>query len=191
MTRLLSILLVLTCISFALVGTDSAAADMSDWQHSGTFYIITTAEGAGLPATAVENNFPLLVRLDKDFFDFRQAQAHGQDIRFTDADGSALAYQIEQWQATAGTASIWVRVPTIRGNAQQAITMHWGHSKAAGESNGEKVFMTGEGFAGVWHLGDNLEDATANNLDGVDMPVGLSDQLRGPQLGLGQYRRMG
>ncbi len=169
-TRLLSILLVLTCISFALVGTDSAAADMSDWQHSGTFYIITTAEGAGLPATAVENNFPLLVRLDKDFFDFRQAQAHGQDIRFTDADGSALAYQIEQWQATAGTASIWVRVPTIRGNAQQAITMHWGHSKAAGESNGEKVFMTGEGFAGVWHLGDNLEDATANNLDGVDMP---------------------
>ena len=170
MTRYLSILLVLVCISFAFVGTDSAAASMSDWRYSGAFYIITTADGAALPAAAEENNFPLLVRLDKDFFDFTQAQAHGQDIRFTDADGSALAYQIEQWQATAGMASVWVRVPTIRGNAQQAITMHWGNSKATDESDGEKVFVTDEGFAGVWHLGDNLEDATANNLDGVDMP---------------------
>ena len=143
-------------------------ADMSAWQHSGTLYIITTAEGADLPAAVTETNFPILVRLEKGFFDFSQAQPLGQDIRFTDADGSALAYEIEDWQATTGTASIWVRIPTIRGNAQQAITMHWGNSKAASESDGEKVFATDEGFAAVWHLGDNLEDATANNLDGFD-----------------------
>ena len=39
-----------------------------------------------------------------------------------------------------------------------------------GESNGEQVFRITEGFAAVWHLGDNLEDATSNNLDGFNRP---------------------
>ena len=48
--------------------------------------------------------------------------------------------------------------------------MHWGNEKVSSESNGEQVFRTTEGFAAVWHLGDNLEDATSNNLDGVNRP---------------------
>ena len=84
--------------------------------------------------------------------------------------GKPLAYQIERWNAEEGEADIWVRIPTIKGKDQQAIKMHWGNEKVSSESNGEQVFRTTEGFAAVWHLGDNLEDATSNNLDGVNRP---------------------
>jgi len=136
------------------------------WKHTGTIYIITTPEGAYLPAPALEQNFPLLVRLHKDFFDFSQAKPSGEDIRFASNDGMPLPYQIEEWDAVAGSASIWVKIPSIRGNARQAIKMYWGNNDASSESDGQKVFSIDAGFAGVWHLGDNLEDSTPNNLNG-------------------------
>ena len=144
-------------------------AQYEDWKNSGSLYIITTPEGAGLPAGAIEHNFPLLVRLDRDFFDFRQAGAGGSDIRFS-AGGAPLAYQIEQWNPKEGTAHIWVRIPVIKGDDQQLIKMHWGNAKVASEGNSESVFKVSEGFAAVWHLNDTLEDATSNNLDGFNKP---------------------
>ena len=41
-----------------------ASAQYPDWQHSGTIFILTTPEGADLPATARETDFPLLLRLN-------------------------------------------------------------------------------------------------------------------------------
>jgi hypothetical protein len=54
-----------------------------------------------LPATASEEGFPLLLHLDKDSFDFKQAQADGADLRFA-AAGKPLAYQIDTWDAASG-----------------------------------------------------------------------------------------
>ena len=122
------------------------------WRYSGTLAILTTPDGANLPATAREEGFPLLVRLNKDLFDFGQARADGADIRFS-AEGKPLAYQIEQWDPVAGTACIWVRLPVIQGNARQAITLHWGKADAASESSGGAVFNPSNGFATVMHLG--------------------------------------
>ena len=162
-----------SCVISLLFGmlfcVQEAAGQYAGWKHSGRMYIVTTPEGADLPATAVEKDFPLLVRLHSDFFDFDQARPGGEDIRFSQS-GKPLSYQVEQWDSANGKAVIWVRVPTIRGNAQQAIRMHWGHDLAASESDGEKVFRVSEGFAGVWHLGDVLEDATSNNLDAFRRP---------------------
>ena len=146
-----------------------ASAQYDKWKHSGSMYLVTTSAGADLPSSAVEKNFPLLVRIHQDFFDFSQAKSRGEDIRFS-ANGKPLAYQIEHWNAVGGHAAIWVRIPTIKGNDQQTIRMHWGHDQASSESNGERVFQTTEGFAGVWHLGDTLKDATSNNLDGFNKP---------------------
>ena len=146
-----------------------ASAQYDDWKHSGLTYVLTDSAGADLPASAVEKNFPLLIRLNQEYFDFSQAMPRGEDVRFS-SKGKPLAYQIERWDEEEGEADIWVRIPTIKGKDQQAIKMHWGNEKVSSESNGEQVFRTTEGFAAVWHLGDNLEDATSNNLDGVNRP---------------------
>ena len=131
-----------------------ASAQYGDWKHSGSTYLVTDSAGADLPASAVEKNFPLLIRLNKEYFDFSQAKPQGEDVRFS-SKGKPLAYQIERWDAEGGEADVWVRIPTIKGKDQQAIKMHWGKDKVSSESNGEQVFRTTEGFAGVWHLGDS------------------------------------
>ncbi|MEI7902661.1 MAG: LamG-like jellyroll fold domain-containing protein, partial [bacterium] len=61
-----------------------------------------------------------------------------------------------------GAASIWVRIPVIKGNARQEIKMFWGKADAAAESKGPGVFAEAAKFAGVWHLNDTaaLADST-------------------------------
>jgi hypothetical protein len=136
-----------------MVTLKTAMAEYQGWQHAGPLAILTTPEGANLPPSAAEENFPLLVRLDKASFDFSQAQANGEDIRFS-AAGKPLSYQIEEWDAVHGRASIWVRIPLIKGNACQQIQLHWGKADAASESNGRAVFNESNGYVTVMHLND-------------------------------------
>ncbi|HYG77455.1 MAG TPA: DUF2341 domain-containing protein [Planctomycetota bacterium] len=127
------------------------------WRHSGSIFILTTPEGANLPASASEEGFPLLVRLHKDFFNFTQAKANGEDIRFS-SNGTPLPFQLDDWDAASGTASVWVRIPTIKGNARQEIKMHWGKADAASESSGATVFNASNGYLSVWHMNDPVKD---------------------------------
>lgn len=153
--------LAIACLTLLLnsISAQVAEMDLSAWKQSGRLTILTTPEGANLPAEAKVENFPLLVRLDRDWFDFSQAQHEGQDVRFS-LDGKILAHQIEQWDPLIGTASIWVRVPEIRGNARLLLDMHWGNAAAPAVSDGKKVFDAANDFLSVWHLGDDIADTT-------------------------------
>jgi hypothetical protein len=135
-----------------------AAGAERDWSHAGTIWILTTPEGANLPEQASVEGFPVLVRLRRDFFDFSQARPDGADIRFVAADGAGLAHQIEEWNPADGMASVWVRIPLIKGNDRQPITMRWGKSDAVSESNGAGVFNASNGFATVLHMDASGED---------------------------------
>ena len=155
--------LTLAAILFPLLSTaqaqsGAAVAPYPAWQHSGVLTILTTPEGADLPVGTVTEGFPLLVRLHKDWFDFKQAKADGADVRFSTSAGAPLAYQVEEWDAANGSASIWVRVPRIEGNARQALRMHWGKADAVSESSGKAVFNESNGYLSVWHLGDTVQD---------------------------------
>ena len=134
-----------------------AVAQYPEWRHSGSLYVLTTPEGADLPAGASVEGFPLLLRLDNGSFDFSQATAGGEDIRFS-AEGKPLAYQIEEWDAVKGVASIWVRIPVIKGNARQEIKLHWSKADAANESSGAAVFNENNCYASVLHMNDVLKD---------------------------------
>lgn len=144
-----SILAGLPCV---LLGQDTA------WKHSGKLYILTTPEGADLPEGTVLQDFPLLVRLHKDFLDFSQAQPHGEDLRVFSADGEPLAHQVESWDPEEGTANVWVRIPVIKGNSRQVLELKWGNPKAKSESRGASVFNASNGYASVWHLSDSVQD---------------------------------
>ncbi|MCY2994037.1 MAG: DUF2341 domain-containing protein [Planctomycetota bacterium] len=138
----------------------TATAQYPGWQHSGSVYLLTTPEGANLPASASEDGFPLLLRLHRDGFDFSQAKPGGEDLRFSTSTGTPLAYQIEDWDAAQGTASIWVRIPTIKGNSRQELKLHWGKADAVSESNGAAVFNASNGYLSVWHMQEPVKDET-------------------------------
>jgi hypothetical protein len=128
------------------------------WAHSASMFILTTPDGANLPGSAAETNFPLLVRLNSNNFNFAEAKPDGADLRFTIATGATVPYQIEQWDAAGGTASVWVKIPTITGNARQEIRMYWGKSDATAKSDSAAVFNATNGYASVIHLDDSLAD---------------------------------
>ncbi|MSR50270.1 MAG: hypothetical protein CK551_02855 [Planctomycetaceae bacterium] len=150
------ILLLLSC----LIISPNAFAQYPAWQQSGSLYILTTPEGANLPESAKLSDFPLLVRLHKDFFNFTKAKSMGEDLRFSSAEGKPLKFQIEQWDGANGFASIWVRVPLIQGNQRQRINLHWGNPNCESESDGKAVFNESNGYAAVMHMSEKMEDST-------------------------------
>jgi hypothetical protein len=147
-----------TAVAVILMLAGSAPAQFPDWKHSGAIHILTTPEGADLPAAARVSDFPVLIRLHRDNFPFSQADARGGDIRFS-AAGKPLPYEIERWDPEAGEASVWVRIPSIQGNTQQEIRLHWGKPGTPCNSDGKAVFNASNGYIGVWHLADGVRDA--------------------------------
>ena len=136
--------LVFLWLSFVAV-TSTAHAQYSEWKHSGSIWILTTPEGADLPESAAVRDFPVLVRLHRDFFPFSEAAKDGRDIRFSSGE-EPLAFEVERWDVEAGTASIWVRVPEITGNDRQELAIHWGNPDAASASKDclpTGIFRTG------------------------------------------------
>ncbi len=171
----------LLAIAYSLLLVGPSTAQYPEWRHTGSLFILTTPDGANLPAAAAVENFPLLVRLHKDFFDFSQAQPHGEDVRFTSGDGRPLAYQIDEWDAKGGTASIWVRIPKIAGNARQEVKLHWGKAGAKSESDGKAVFGKANGVLSVWHLGGTVKDEVGtveSNDTGTKAAPGIVGQAR-------------
>ncbi len=141
-----------------LAFSEIARADDKDGKQSGSIFVLTTPEGAGLDASATVDDFPLLVRLHKDFFDFSQAQANGQDLRFSTREGKPLAYEIEKWDPVEGIAAVWVRIPRIHGNSRAEIKLRWGNPLAAGKSSAKSVFNEQNGYMSVWHMNRKVED---------------------------------
>jgi len=150
-----------------MAGTALAQDNYSQWSNYRDVILNTKASGANVAANQV--NFPVLVRLTAtDTAVFNHAIAGGADIRFAKPSGKHLSYQIEQWNATAKTAAIWVRADTIKGNdSSVCFKMYWGKTGAADSSNGKAVFDTATGYQGVWHMngpvGVGDSDATVNN----------------------------
>ncbi|MHB9006808.1 MAG: DUF2341 domain-containing protein [Limisphaerales bacterium] len=168
------------CGGMLLTGLAQAAPDpYPAWPRAGSICVLTTPEGANLPESASEEGFPLLVRLHHDFFDFSEAKANGDDLRFSTLEGVPLTYQVEEWDATNGSASVWVRLPSIRGNARQEIRVHWGRPDAVSESNGAAVFNESNGYLSVWHMNSPVRDETGS-LRSVDVGTTPTTGVIGP-----------
>jgi hypothetical protein len=143
--------------------------ESSCWNFSKKIFINTTASGAGIENNVY--NFPLLLRLSKNNFDFSRTESTGNDVYFTKTDGTRIAFEIERWDRQAQLAEIWVKIDTVFGNnPNQCLIMFWGNSNAITSSSPSKVFDTSDGFAGVWHLGQpngsTISDATGNGING-------------------------
>ena len=145
-------------VDYSEIARRDPLSPFPQWKHFAILHVLTTAEGANLPATAELEGFPLLVRLHRDYFNFRQAKLHGEDIRFTTAAGVSLPYEIADWDATMGEAAIWVRIPMVRGQEQRELRVYWGNDKVGLENL--PVFDASNGYLSVWHLGGVVRDDT-------------------------------
>ncbi|MEY3763914.1 MAG: hypothetical protein RLZ42_574, partial [Armatimonadota bacterium] len=125
--------------------------------HQGRITLTTTQAGFPLTAGQVIADYPLLVRFDGDQFPWSEANPDGSDITFENNANVPLPISIEEWNPQAKRAAIWVRVPLIRGDDRQSITVKWGKSRNNIQSN-RNVFDASNGFSSVLHLGDRSID---------------------------------
>ena len=108
-------------------------------------------------------NFPALVRLHEglDGFSYDDfSTPDGRDLRFANAaEQESLTYEIDEWN-TNGVSTVWVRIPEL--TSETSIWAYWGSPSLTNVP----VYVTdgstwSEGFAGVWHYGDDFTDSVA------------------------------
>ena len=100
---------------------------------------------------------------------FTRAQASGNDILFTAADGTTkLNHEIERFDPTAKVLLAWVRVPSISSTVNTDIYMYYGNGSASNQQNVNGTWDSD--FVMVNHLhetGATQRDSTANDNAGT------------------------
>ena len=125
---------------------------------------------SGYTGSTTLANFPVLVRISPERisgFAYADCAAGGADISFQDAAGNALDFEVDTWDAS-GDSLVWVKVPSLSGNATK-ITFCWNDAAPAAHTSS----ATWSGYTGVWHLNEEeagavaIADATANGVNGT------------------------
>lgn len=106
---------------------------LEGWKYCNPIYISN-------PGGSTLTDFQVKITLD-DTYDFSKAKTGGDDIIFTQADGTTLLdYWIENWDITNKLATMWVKVPSIPGSGDTVIYMYYGNTTATEASDGENTF---------------------------------------------------
>lgn len=108
--------------------------------------------------------FPLRIALGNDFA-YANTAPDGADVRFTDAEGTLLPYEVEVWTPD-GASELWVRVPAISADDDTVLYMYYGNEEAPDASTPAAVW---NGYAAVWHMTDLLDSAQDHALVGSEV----------------------
>jgi len=118
-------------------------------------------------------DFPVLVVLSSSRIDYTKTQNNGEDIRFTDSDGSTLLqHEIELWNES-GNSFVWVKTPQIdSSSSKDFIYLYFNNATVADGQN--KTGVWDHHYMIVQHLqeGDSnasnfYKDSTNNSNDGT------------------------
>jgi hypothetical protein len=112
------------------------------------------------------SNFPVMIKLTSGNFNFNEAQSSGADLRFTDSDGTTqLSYEIESYNPTTQTATVWVNVPQIDASSStDHVYLYYGNPSATDGQNANNTWNSN--YKGVWHLNDNTSNTTVTDSSG-------------------------
>lgn len=113
----------------------------------------------GRPYAENLTDFPVLISLSTETFDFDGAGPNGEGLSLVTSDCTVLAHEVDSWDS-AGSGALWVRVPVIEAGSQPSIFLFSGQNTPTNTSQPNEVFN--ESYAAVYHLeGDSLADASS------------------------------
>ena len=190
-----------------LLNTDNASFEIDEpgraYEENGSFCRV---EGIDLSPYTIPDNqaikviidsslidetltdFPVMVNIstsagtgDYDtgkLFDVLDIDAKKEKLTVTNIDGT-VEYFCErgEWTPSAGTAILWVKVPTISSTTDTEFLLTWNLSGSdnnyigdIGSTEAQNVWS--DSFAAVWHMGQNpadgvIYDSTTNELHGI------------------------
>lgn len=135
-----------------------------------------TIQNSQVSGTSDLLNFPVLISLaDSDLSS--SAQADGDDIIFTSADGQTLLdYDLDVY--SSGSLTAWVRIPELKYGINTVIYMYYGNSGASSLEDTDGTWVSA--YQTVYHFSEdfstselldvsgNLHHATSNNFESGD-----------------------
>lgn len=131
--------------------------------YKGTFVV----DDAKVPST--QTNFPVLVSVTdnalKTVGNGGQVQnSSGYDIRWYSDSGltSAINFELESFDGTAGTIVFWVSVASLTGTGGGDTTFYCGIGDAALNTNASSTGTWDSNFRSVYHLADNAANTTVH-----------------------------
>lgn len=153
-----------------------------DWQFRREITFNNADQGA-------LTNFQALVVLNSSRIDYSQTQDAGQDIRFTDSDGTTLLdYEIELWNES-GNSYAWVRIPQIDATSTtDSIFVYYGNNLATDAQDPTSVWG-GSSYVAVYHMNQNTTEFSTNVVDSTGLNPGTAgggDPGRIPSQSTGQ-----
>ncbi|MFP4489092.1 MAG: DUF2341 domain-containing protein, partial [Bacteroidales bacterium] len=139
-----------------------------------------TVPAASVSGSQDLTDYPLLVDVNLD--ETHITSSSGYDVIFTDSDGSALDFELQNYNSGTGQYTAWVRIPVLSASSDTEINILYGNPEVTtDQSDQEGVWNSG--YTAVWHMEDaGIEDATRNGNDGNNN--GTSDI--GGKIGLGR-----
>jgi len=137
----------------------------SQWLSNFEYRKPITIDEANITDGADLVNFPFLVSItDNDLrsttYSGKVKNSNGFDIGFAAADGTALPFEIEQYNEQTGELIAWVNVNTISTTTTTVFYIYYGKTGVVTNPSSTTTWNTD--FGGSWHFTD-LNDGTSNN----------------------------
>jgi hypothetical protein len=101
-------------------------------------------------------SYPALVVIPMSAGLASEAASDASDVWFAAEDGTALPHEIDAWDPMTGVLAAWVRLPGWQVGTPLTLVLHAGDP--ASTPTADPTAVWGDTFAGVWHLGDALND---------------------------------
>jgi len=112
-------------------------------------------------------DFPLLLEITDSELTFAHTKTDGSDLRFTDADGNLLKYEVAEWDTSGSTGEVWVGVPEIDSSDGATIYMYYGNTSAS--AGQDPAGLWGDaGAVAVWHMSEGTGDSVGDSLGDND-----------------------
>jgi len=169
-TKIVASVLVIALVLSVGMASALSNSDGGDWSY---YKEITIKENSGKALS----DYQVLVELNPSNFPDK-AKSDGSDLRFAE-DGKELSYWIEDYDAGAKTAKIWVKVSSISANSEAKIKVYYGNEKAGCVSDGDVTFEFFDEFSETsidtnkWNIGGavgtwSIDSGRLRGVEGVD-----------------------
>lgn len=125
------------------------------------------AGGAGLDAKVA--TFPFALRLSTQTLAFEDVKPDGADLRVAGPNGERVDHYVENFDAKAGLATVWVKGVNLDPTSSQTYHLYYG-GDAKSTSNPAGVFDASEVLA-LDFSGGAIKDRTRNNNGATNVPT--------------------
>jgi cysteine-rich repeat protein len=145
-----------------------------------------------IDSTQVEEDltgFPVLIDItDADLA--VSAQANGEDIVFTDINGSSLSHEIELYDGASRHLIAWVNVPSLLSTEDTTLYMYFGNGDVTSSQEDPAGTWASNGHVMVQHLDETTGthiDSTGKGNDGTAENMGPQQDAQGKIDGADQF----